>query len=36
VLATGYDAMTGALTRMDITGRGGVKLTDHWAQRART
>jgi cyclohexanone monooxygenase len=36
VLATGYDAMTGALTRMHVEGRGGRLLTDHWAERART
>ncbi|MEL6983689.1 MAG: cyclohexanone monooxygenase, partial [Actinomycetota bacterium] len=31
VLATGFDAMTGALTRIDIRGRGGERLTDAWA-----
>jgi cation diffusion facilitator CzcD-associated flavoprotein CzcO len=31
VYATGFDAMTGALTRMDVRGRGGVLLRDHWA-----
>lgn len=36
ILATGYDAMTGALTRMHIEGFGGVTITAHWAQRART
>lgn len=30
VLATGFDAMTGALKRIDITGRGGRKLADEW------
>jgi cation diffusion facilitator CzcD-associated flavoprotein CzcO len=30
--ATGFDAMTGALTRMDIRGRGGVLLRDLWQQ----
>lgn len=30
VFATGYDAMTGALTRMDIRGREGVLLRDVW------
>ena len=30
VFATGYDAMTGSLTRMDIRGRGGVLLRDVW------
>src|SRR5271165_5020481 len=31
VLATGFDAMTGALTRMDIRGVGGQLLKDAWA-----
>ena len=31
VLATGFDAMTGTLERMDIRGRGGLKLKDKWA-----
>jgi cation diffusion facilitator CzcD-associated flavoprotein CzcO len=31
VFALGFDAMTGALLRMDITGEGGVKLRDKWA-----
>jgi cyclohexanone monooxygenase len=31
VLATGYDAMTGALSEIDIRGRGGVTLTEEWA-----
>lgn len=35
VLATGFDAMTGALTRIDITGRGGRKLKDKWADGPR-
>jgi len=30
VLATGYDAMTGSLMRIDITGRGGVALRTKW------
>ena len=30
VLATGFDAMTGALDRIDISGRGGRKLKDKW------
>ena len=30
VLATGYDAMTGALLQMDILGRGGQTLKDKW------
>lgn len=32
VLATGFDAMTGALTRMDIRGTGGRALSGAWAQ----
>ena len=31
VLATGFDAMTGTLERMDIRGRGGLSLKDKWA-----
>lgn len=31
VLATGFDASTGAYLRMDITGRGGVRLSDRWS-----
>jgi cyclohexanone monooxygenase len=36
VLATGFDAMTGALTRIDIRGRDGVLLRDTWAEGPRT
>lgn len=32
VFATGFDAMTGALTAVDIRGRGNVALKDKWAQ----
>jgi cyclohexanone monooxygenase len=32
VFATGFDAMTGALTRIDIRGRDGVRLADAWAE----
>jgi cyclohexanone monooxygenase len=35
VFATGFDAMTGALHRIDIRGRGGVALTEAWAEGAR-
>jgi len=31
VYATGFDAMTGALVAVDITGRGGRTLRQHWA-----
>ncbi|MFD4828796.1 flavin-containing monooxygenase [Streptomyces uncialis] len=30
VLATGFDSMTGALTGVDIVGRGGVTLRERW------
>jgi len=30
--ATGFDAMTGSLTRIDIRGRGGRPLRDEWAE----
>ena len=36
VYATGFDAMTGALLRVDIEGREGRKLADHWAEGPRT
>jgi cation diffusion facilitator CzcD-associated flavoprotein CzcO len=36
VLATGFDAMTGALTRIDVRGRGGRLLRDDWADGPRT
>nr|WP_041781803.1 NAD(P)/FAD-dependent oxidoreductase [Mycolicibacterium chubuense] len=36
VLATGFDAMTGTLAKIDITGRGGRKLVDDWADGPRT
>ncbi len=35
VLATGYDAMTGALLAVDITGRDGLKADDVWANGPR-
>lgn len=31
IYATGFDAMTGALSRIDIRGRGGAQLRDVWA-----
>ncbi len=31
VFATGFDAMTGSLLRVDIQGRGGERLADTWA-----
>jgi cyclohexanone monooxygenase len=36
VYATGFDAMTGALARIDIRGRGGVALNDVWAEGPKT
>jgi cyclohexanone monooxygenase len=36
VFATGFDALTGALTRIDIRGRDGVALRDAWAGGPRT
>ena len=36
ILATGFDALTGALTAMEITGRGGQVLRDQWANGPRT
>jgi cyclohexanone monooxygenase len=36
VLATGFDAMTGALGKIDIVGRGGETLRDDWKDGPRT
>ncbi|MCP2624362.1 NAD(P)/FAD-dependent oxidoreductase [Mycolicibacterium smegmatis] len=36
VFATGFDAMTGTLAKIDIVGRGGRKLVDDWADGPRT
>jgi cyclohexanone monooxygenase len=36
VYATGFDAMTGALMRIDIRGKDGVTLQDAWAAGPRT
>ncbi|MCV7165840.1 flavin-containing monooxygenase [Mycobacterium stomatepiae] len=36
VLATGFDAMTGALGSIDIVGRGGATLREDWAHGPRT
>src|SRR5690606_3170919 len=35
VLATGFDAMTGAVTRIDIRGIGGLRLQDKWRDGPR-
>ncbi|MDP4027097.1 NAD(P)/FAD-dependent oxidoreductase [Methylobacterium sp. NEAU 140] len=36
ILATGFDAGTGALTRIDIRGRGGRSLKEEWGRDIRT
>jgi len=36
VFATGFDAMTGALLKMDIRGRGGRTLGEAWAEGPKT
>ncbi|MGJ9403914.1 flavin-containing monooxygenase [Arthrobacter sp. KK5.5] len=36
VFATGFDAMTGALLNIDIRGRDGESLRDHWESGARS
>ena len=36
VFAIGFDAMTGALSKIDIKGRGGVSLNDAWAEGPKT
>jgi len=36
IMATGFDAMTGALKRIDVAGRGGVRLADRWAEGPKT
>jgi cyclohexanone monooxygenase len=36
VLATGFDAMTGSLAKIDIPGRGGVTLNQKWAEGPKT
>lgn len=36
IYATGFDAVTGALDRIDIAGEGGVKLKDKWKDGPRS
>jgi len=36
IWATGFDAMTGTLTQIDIVGRGGQLLRDKWADGLKT
>jgi len=35
-VATGFDAITGALLAMDVRGRGGVRLAERWAGGPKT
>jgi cation diffusion facilitator CzcD-associated flavoprotein CzcO len=36
VFATGFDAMTGSLLKIDVRGKGGRRLADEWAHGPRT
>ncbi|MFM9860866.1 NAD(P)/FAD-dependent oxidoreductase [Pseudoxanthobacter sp. M-2] len=36
ILATGFDAGTGALTRIDIRGRDGISMKEEWGKDIRT
>ncbi len=36
IFATGYDGVTGPLTRLNITGRDGMALTDAWTDGPKT
>ena len=36
VFATGFDAMTGAILKVDLRGRGGERLSDKWSAGPRT
>ena len=36
VFATGYDAMTGPLARLNLTGRNGTRLADVWKEGPKT
>ena len=36
VFATGYDAVTGAILRIDVTGVNGAKIADAWAEGPRS
>ena len=36
VLATGFDAMTGSVAKIDIRGRGGATLNQKWAEGPKT
>jgi cyclohexanone monooxygenase len=36
IFATGYDAVTGAVTRIDVTGRDGATIRERWSAGPRT
>jgi cation diffusion facilitator CzcD-associated flavoprotein CzcO len=36
VFATGFDAMTGSILRIDVRGRNGLRLADKWAEGPRS
>jgi cyclohexanone monooxygenase len=36
IFATGFDAMTGTILRIDISGRDGLKMADKWSAGPRT
>ena len=36
IFATGFDALTGALARIDVVGRGGEKLRENWEHGPRS
>jgi cation diffusion facilitator CzcD-associated flavoprotein CzcO len=36
VLATGFDALTGAVVAIDLEGVGGERIKDHWSEGPRT
>ena len=36
VFAIGYDAMTGAILNIDVTGANGARLKDHWKDGPRS
>jgi len=36
VLATGFDAVSGSMLRIDPTGRGGIALRERWSERFET
>jgi cyclohexanone monooxygenase len=36
ILATGFDAVTGAMTRIDLRGRSGIAVAEHWQDGLRT